>query len=43
MLNAMGWRVLHFWEKDINNDLETCVRTVEEAVLESIECEEGRK
>lgn len=43
MLIAMGWRVLHFWEKDIDNSLEVCVKTVEEAVLESLECEVGQK
>ena len=42
MLVAMGWRVLHFWESDINNNLEICVKTVEEAVIESRECEVGR-
>lgn len=41
-LTAMGWKVMHFWEKDIENDLETCLRTIEEAVLESIECEVER-
>lgn len=39
MLVAMGWHVLHFWEKDIEDNLESCVKTVEEAVLESLECE----
>ncbi len=39
MLVAMGWRVLHFWEKDIENNLENCVKTVEETVLESLEYE----
>ena len=39
MLVAMGWHVLHFWEKDIEDNLESCFKTVEEAVLESLECE----
>lgn len=39
MLVAMGWHVLHFWEKDIEDNLESCVKTVEEVVLESLECE----
>lgn len=43
MLKAMGWRVLHFWENDIDNSLEICVRTVEEAVIESLECEVGQR
>lgn len=43
ILFAMGWRVLHFWEKDIENHLETCVKAVEEAILDSIECEAGRR
>ena len=36
LLVTLGWRVLHFWEKDIENDLENCLRTIEEAILESI-------
>ncbi len=39
MLIAMGWRVLHFWAKDIEENLEDCVRAVEEIVLESLENE----
>ena len=39
VLMAMGWKVLHFWESEIEDDLDTCVRTVEETVLGMIECE----
>lgn len=39
ILTAMGWHVLHFWEKDIEENLEMCVKAVEEAIFESIECE----
>lgn len=34
-LNAMGWTVLHFWGKDIKNDLDSCIQTIEEAILAS--------
>lgn len=43
LLVAMGWRVLHFWENDIEKDLDTCVRTIDEAVLEVQECEVGHR
>lgn len=39
MLIAMGWQVIHFWEKDIEEHLDICVRTIEELILESKECE----
>ncbi len=34
-LRSLGWTVLHFWGKEIIKDLDGCVRTIEEAILES--------
>lgn len=34
LLEEQGWRVLHFWEKDIKKYLDGCVNDVLEAVLE---------
>ena len=34
-LRALGWTVLHFWGKDINNNLDSCIRTIEETILEN--------
>ncbi len=34
-LRGLGWTVIHFWEEDIQNHLEECVKAVEEAVLAS--------
>ena len=32
-LRALGWRVLHFWGKDIVSNTESCVREIEEAII----------
>ena len=32
-LRFLGWEVLHFWGKDIENDIESCVREIDEAVF----------
>ena len=32
LLKNMGWIPLHFWEKDVNKDLEGCVHTVIDAI-----------
>ena len=34
-LYALGWTVLRFWDDDINNNIDECVETVKEALLES--------
>ena len=30
----MGWTVIRFWGKDINNHTDECVRTVEETIFD---------
>ena len=34
-LRAAGWTVLRFWDIDINKNIDECINTVLEAVLES--------
>lgn len=34
-LRAAGWTVLRFWDIDINKNLDECINTIIEAVLES--------
>lgn len=34
-LCALGWTVLRFWDDDINNNIDECVETVKDALLES--------
>ncbi len=31
-LKDLGWTILHFWEKDINKDLDRCVELIVEAI-----------
>ena len=33
-LRAMGWTVLRFWGKDIEKNVEECLRTIEEAIFD---------
>ncbi len=35
-LEGLGWKVIRFWGKDITSDLDKCVRTIEDAIIESI-------
>ena len=35
LLIQMGWTPIHFWEKDVLRDLENCVTTIVELVLDS--------
>lgn len=35
-LENMGWKVIHFWGKDIKTDLDECIKTIEDAVIEYI-------
>ena len=34
-LMFMGWTVIRFWGKDINKNLEECVKVIEETIFES--------
>lgn len=36
-LNFMGWTVIRFWGKDIKKDVQQCVKTIEEIILD-IKC-----
>ena len=33
-LSFLGWQVIHFWGKDIQKNLDDCLKVVEEAVFE---------
>ncbi len=33
-LQAAGWTVLHFWGKDIMNDIDGCIQTIEETLFD---------
>lgn len=35
LIRALGWTVLRFWDIEINKDLEGCVQTIKEAVMQS--------
>ena len=35
LLEDQGWIVLHFWEKDVQSDLDGCVQNVLNAVIQS--------
>ena len=32
-LRTLEWEVLHFWESDIKNNLEDCVRAIQETII----------
>lgn len=32
-LENLGWRVVHFWGKEITNNIDVCVQTVEEVIF----------
>ena len=34
-LHALGWTVLRFWDDDINNNIDECIETVKDALIES--------
>ena len=36
LLDQQGWRVLHFWEKDVKRNLEGCLADIEDAILDSL-------
>ena len=33
-LSAMGWKVIRFWGKDINKDVNECVKVIEETIFD---------
>lgn len=33
-LSSLGWTVLHFWGQDISKHLDTCIKTIEETILD---------
>jgi len=35
-LGFMGWTVIRFWGKDIQKNVEECVRVIEEAIFDSV-------
>ena len=35
-LRAMGWTVLRFWGKDIEKNVEECLRTIEETIFDQV-------
>ena len=34
-LRSMDWKVLRFWDDEINRNLESCIKTIQEAIFES--------
>ena len=34
LLRAEGWKVIHFWGKDIIKDTDGCIRIIEETILD---------
>lgn len=42
MLLSSGWTVIHFWGKDILNDVEACVKVIEETIFDLKMLEEER-
>ena len=42
-LNSMGWAVLRFWGKEIENDLDRCIELIEHAISAHNQVEGGEK
>ena len=40
-LNFMGWTVLRFWGKDINKNVDECVKAVEEKIFDNMTADES--
>ena len=38
-LIAMEWAPIHFWSKEVNNNLESCLKTIQESVLLQTMCD----
>ena len=36
LLKSQGWTVIHFWGNDIKNNIDECVKTVEELIYDRI-------
>ena len=34
-LKSLGWTVVRFWGKEINRDVEACIKTIEEFIFDS--------
>ena len=34
-LNALGWKVIRIWESDIKKDVNKCVKTIQEAIVDA--------
>ena len=37
----MGWTVLRFWGKDINKNVDECVKVVEEKIFDNMTADES--
>ena len=35
-LNYLGWTVIRFWGSEIEKNMETCIKTIEECILEQM-------
>lgn len=35
-LESMGWKVIRFWGKEINKNLDNCIAEIEDAIIESV-------
>lgn len=40
-LNFMGWTVLRFWGKDINKNVDECVKAVEKKIFDNMTADES--
>lgn len=40
-LNFMGWTVLRFWGKDINKNVDECVKVVEEKIFDNMTADDS--
>ena len=40
-LNFMGWTVLRFWGKDINKNVDECIKVVEEKIFDNMTADES--
>ena len=38
ILLSIGWIPIHFWSRDVNKDLDECVRTVKEVLFSMVVC-----
>lgn len=34
LLRFQGWKVIHFWGKDIEKDIEACIKVIDEAIFD---------